>query len=64
MTLEGNQLMIQRAAREKVPLFAETDRRFFLKATNGDLEVTRDDGGRVRYLFRYRGGAPTLMLRQ
>ena len=64
VTLEGNQLMIQRTLREKAPLFAESETKFFLKATNGDFEFVKDDKGDVRYLFLYRGGAPTQLIRQ
>ena len=64
VTVEGNQLMIQRTEREKVPLFAESETKFFLKASNGDFEFVKDDQGDVKYLFMYRGGAPTQAIRQ
>ena len=64
VTLEGNQLMIQRTLREKAPLFAESETKFFLKATNGDFEFVQDDKGDVTYIFMYRGGAPTQLIRQ
>jgi Tol biopolymer transport system component len=63
VTLEGTQLMIQRTAREKAPLFAESETKFFLKATNGDFEFVRDDKGNVKYLFMYRGGTPEQLIR-
>ena len=67
VTLEGNRLMIQRDALEKArpaPLFAESETKFFLKATNGDFEFVKDDKGDVKYLFMYRGGAPTQAIRR
>ena len=64
VTLEGNQLMIQRTGREKAPLFAESDTKFFLNASNGDFEFVKDDEGDVKYLFMYRGDAPTQLIRQ
>lgn len=64
VTLEGNQLMIQRTGREKAPLFAESETTFFLKATNGDFEFAKDEKGDVKYLFFYRGGRPTQLIRR
>jgi hypothetical protein len=64
VTLEGNQLMIQRIGREKAPLFAESETKFFLKAANGDFEFVKDDKGDVNYLFLYRGGGPTQLIRK
>jgi hypothetical protein len=68
VTLEGNQLMIQPQGREKVPLFAESETRFFMKATYGDFEFVRDNNGAVKYLFFYRrdvgGGVPRQWIRQ
>jgi len=64
VTLEGNQLMIQRTLREKAPLFAESETKFFLKATNGDFEFVKDDKGDATYLFMYDGGAPTQLIRK
>lgn len=64
VTLEGDQLMIQRTGREKAPLFAESETRFFLKASNADFEFKRNEKGDVKYLFLYRGGGPTQSIRQ
>jgi Tol biopolymer transport system component len=68
VTLEGNQLMIQPQGREKFPLFAESETRFFMKATYGDFEFVKDDQGAVKYLFFYRrdvgGGVPRQWIRQ
>ena len=64
MTLEGNQLMIQRIGRGKAPLFAESETTFSLKVANGDFEFVEDDRGEVICLFLYRGGAPTQLIRK
>jgi hypothetical protein len=64
VTLEGNPLMIQRTGRKKVPLFAESETKFFLKASNGDFEFAKDENGDVKYLFFYRGDAPTQLIRK
>jgi hypothetical protein len=64
VTLEGNQLMIQRIGREKTRLFAESDTKFFLRIINGDFEFVKDDKGDVICLFLYRGGAPMQLIRQ
>jgi hypothetical protein len=63
LTLEGNGLMWDRAG-IKARLFAESERRFFLKATNGDLEFFNDDDGRVSHFVFYTDGAPRLALRK
>ena len=64
VTVESNQLMIQRIGREKAPLFAESEAKFFLKASNGDFEFVKDDRGNVICLFLYRGGGPTQLTRR
>jgi hypothetical protein len=64
VTLEDNQLMIQMAAWERGPLFAESETRFFLKKTHLDIEFVKDEKGDVKYLFWYRGGAPAQLIRQ
>ena len=64
VTLQGSQLMIQRTGREKASLYAESETKFFLKASNGDFEFVKDEKGDVKYLFFYRGGDPTQLIRQ
>ena len=56
--------MIQRTGRAKVPLFAESETKFFLKIANGDFEFVKDDKGDVICLFMYRGGSPTQLIRK
>jgi hypothetical protein len=68
VTLEGNRLMIQPQGQEKIALFAESETKFFMKATYGDFEFVKDDQGVVKYLFFYRqlvgGGVPRQWIRQ
>jgi hypothetical protein len=49
---------------KKALLFAESQTRFFLKATNLDLEFVPDDTGAMSYLFMYQGGTPRLAIRK
>jgi Tol biopolymer transport system component len=62
ITLEGNGLVFDRGT--KARLFAESESRFFLKATNGDLEFFKDDDGDVPYFLIYTGEAPRLAIRK
>ena len=45
-------------------LFAESERRFFLKATNGEIEFIKGDEGDVSYFLFYTGEAPRLAIRK
>jgi Tol biopolymer transport system component len=63
VTLEGDDLMFDTGG-TKARLYAESDGRFFLKATNGDLEFFQDDRGDVAYFLFYTGGAPRLAIRK
>jgi Tol biopolymer transport system component len=63
LSVEGNDLMF-RTRDTKARLFAESERRLFLKATNGDLEFFADDSGRMSSFLFYTGGAPRLALRK
>ena len=64
VTLEADQLMIQIAAWEKGPLFAESETRFFLKKTHLDIEFVKDEKGDVKYLIWYRDGDSALLIRK
>jgi len=63
VTLEGNSLVFDRAG-TKSRLFAESEGRFFLKATNADLEFFKDGDGDVSYFLMYNGEAPRLAVRK
>ena len=57
ITLEGGQLMSQATGQEKLPLFAESERKFFLKAVDAQVEFFRDDKGAVTHLVLHQGPA-------
>ena len=65
VTLEGNQLMLQSPfAKERFPLFAESETYFFLKVTNGDFEFVKDDSGNVTHFILYDGDSGTKVTRK
>jgi CubicO group peptidase (beta-lactamase class C family) len=55
-TLEGDQLMTQATNQPKVPIYPESDRKFFLKVVNAELEFFSDDKGQVSYLILHQNG--------
>jgi CubicO group peptidase (beta-lactamase class C family) len=55
ITLEGNQLMSQATGQNKLPLFAETETRFFPKAVDLEIEFIKDDKGAVTHLMLHQG---------
>jgi len=63
LTLEGNSLVFDGAG-TKARLFTESERRFFLKATNGEIEFFKGDEGDVSYFLFYTGEAPRLAIRK
>lgn len=56
MTLESGALFVQPTGQSKLPLFAESDTNFFLKAVDAQLEFTKDDSGAVTGAILYQGG--------
>ncbi len=63
VTLENGQLMSQATGQAKVPLFAEAENKFFLKAANAQIEFVTE-GERVTDLVLYQGGRETRAARQ
>ena len=63
VTLENGQLASQATGQPKVPLFAEAEDKFFLKAANAQIEFV-GDGGRVTELVLYQGGQQMRAARQ
>jgi len=51
VTLEGDQLFAQPAGNAKIPLFAETETKFFPKVMDAQLEFLKDDKGAVTHLI-------------
>jgi CubicO group peptidase (beta-lactamase class C family) len=57
ITLEGNQLMSQATGQSKIPLFAESERKFFLNVVDADIEFLKNDNGEVTSLMLHQGAA-------
>ncbi len=49
-TLDGDQLMGQAANQPKLPVYPESETKFFLKAVNSEIEFFSDKNGQVSYL--------------
>lgn len=56
VTLENRQLMAQATDERKLPLFPESENRFFLKVVNGRLEFFTKPDGQVSHLVRHLHG--------
>jgi CubicO group peptidase (beta-lactamase class C family) len=54
--LEGGQLITQVSGQGKVPLFAESETKFFPKVVEAEIEFGRDEKGAVSYLVLHQGG--------
>ena len=55
VTLEGNQLITQTAGQSKIPLFAESETRFFPKVMDAEIEFFTDANGAVSHLVLHQG---------
>ncbi len=55
LTVENGRLLMQQTGQDKVPLFAESDTKFFLKNENSLVEFFRGNDGKVAYLIAYKG---------
>jgi CubicO group peptidase (beta-lactamase class C family) len=56
MTLENGQLMSQATNQGKLPLFAESETKFFLKVLDSQVEFFKNDKGEVTHLVVYQNG--------
>jgi len=56
ITLEGGQLMTQATGQGKLPLFAESETKFFLKVVDAQVEFVKNDKGEVTGLVLHQGG--------
>jgi serine-type D-Ala-D-Ala carboxypeptidase/endopeptidase len=56
VTLEGGQLTIQMTGQSKVPVFAESETRFYPKVVDATIEFRKDAGGAVTGLVLNQGG--------
>ena len=56
VTLEGGQLMTQATGQDKIPIYAETETKFFPTAVPAEIEFFKDDQGKVSHLVLHQGG--------
>ncbi|MBN1570240.1 MAG: serine hydrolase [Acidobacteria bacterium] len=56
ITLEGDQLISQATGQPKIPIFAETETKFFPKLMEAEIEFLKDDNGTVTHLMLHQGG--------
>ncbi len=55
-SFENGQLMVQGSHQPKLPVFPESETKFFLKAVNAELEFFKDDKGQVSSLVLHQNG--------
>jgi CubicO group peptidase (beta-lactamase class C family) len=55
-TLEGDQLFSQGAGQRKVPIYPESESKFFMKVNDAEIDFHTDDKGKVDYLVQHQGG--------
>jgi hypothetical protein len=55
ITMEGNQLFTQVTGQEKIPLFAESETKFFLKIVDSQHEYLKNDKGVVTHVIIRQG---------
>jgi CubicO group peptidase (beta-lactamase class C family) len=55
-TVEGDQLYSQGTGQTKVPVFPESESRFFMKVNDAEIDFHTDDKGNVDYLIQHQGG--------
>ncbi len=56
ITLNGSQLETQLTGQPKIPVYAETENRFFVKVVDAQLEFTKDSSGKVTQMILHQGG--------
>jgi CubicO group peptidase (beta-lactamase class C family)/uncharacterized protein YneR len=57
ITLEGGQLVSQATGQDKIPLFAESETKFFPKVMDAEIEFLKDEKGVVTHLMLHQGAA-------
>ncbi len=55
ITLEGDNLMTQATGQNKIPIFAESQTKFFPKVMDAEIEFFNDDKGAVTHLILHQG---------
>lgn len=61
VTLNGDQLAGQLSNQDPIPLFAESDRKFFPKVVDAEVEFVKDAGGKVTSAVLHQNGHDTSM---
>jgi hypothetical protein len=56
ITLEGNQLNAQASGQPKLPIFAQSETRFFYKVVEAAIEFFKNSAGSVSHLVLYQNG--------
>ena len=57
ITLENGQLITQATGQPKIPIFAESETKFFPKVMDAQIEFLKDDKGAVTHLMLHQGPA-------
>ncbi len=57
ITQEGNRLMLQATGQPKFPIYAESEKEFFLKVVDAQVSFVTDDKGNATRLILHQGGA-------
>jgi uncharacterized protein YneR len=57
ITLENGQLITQATGQPKIPIFAESETKFFPKVMDAQIEFLKDDKGAVTHLMLHQGAA-------
>jgi hypothetical protein len=63
-TVEGNQLMTQATNQGKLPIYPESDTKFFLKVVDAEVEFFSDSQGKVTHLVLHQNGHETKGLKR
>jgi len=63
ITLEGEQLVSQATGQDKIPLFAESETKFFPKVMDAEIEFPKDDRGAVTHLMLHQGAGSSRVRR-
>jgi CubicO group peptidase (beta-lactamase class C family) len=56
VTLENGRLMTQATGQDKIPIYAESETRFFPTAMPAEIEFFKDDQGKASYLILHQNG--------
>ncbi len=54
---ENHQLYVQLTGQNKIPLFAETERKFYMKVVDAQLEFVKDASGNISKAILYQNGS-------